>query len=252
MTNKILRFFGQILGMKTEKSPEEMIKKYEEDIQRLNQQITERTLGLQEYKVQLAKKEEELEKARQITGDIRIFSKALKELEKEISESKDKNLRKEKEIKAKIKNNKWVLGLDCQVKAKEQAIDPKTALDLHIKTDLNEDRIFEFKSANIEPFIRKKENSRLHINPELSEGINQIIDYMKKTEIYSNLEEEGTYKIKKPSGVVVIGYKLSKAQENLLKNWSFHLRPHIRIITYDDLLESASQNLEHIKCVRND
>jgi hypothetical protein len=73
---------------------------------------------------------------------------------------------------------------------------------------------------------------------------------MKKTDIYSNIEEAGTYKISKPAGVVVTGFNLTKDEERLLSHWNFHLRPHIRIVTYNDLIQSAHRNLESVKCVR--
>ena len=250
--SKILRWFGKKLGMITDESPEDLIKKYEEEIKELNKQLSEKTIKQEQLKLELAEKQKELELAKQVSGDIANFSEKLTKLKEEIEASKKDNLRKEKEIKEKIRGSKWVLGLDCQVKAKEISVDTQSALDLHIKTDLGEDRIFEFKSPNLDPFFKTVDNKRLNINKELSEGINQLIDYIKKTDIYSNLEEEGTYKIKKPSGVVVMGFNLPVEQGALLKNWNFHLRPHIRIITYNDLLESASQNLESIRCVREE
>ena len=238
--------------MKTEETAEEAIHRFEQDIQEINQQLAEKTISLEKAKQELSKKEKELELAKQVSGDIQTFSKALEELKGEIEESKKEDKRKEKEIKQKIIDNKWVLGLDCQVKAKEQKIDIQTALDLHVKTNMGEDRVFEFKSPNLDPFTKKKEDGRLYITPELSEGINQLIDYMKKTDIYHNIDEPGTYKINKPAGVIVIGYKLPPEQEKLLENWNFHLKPHIRIVTYDNLLNSATQNLENIRCVRNE
>jgi len=252
MIAKILHWFGKKLGMKVGESSEELIQKHEQDIKELNQQLVAKTLKQEQLKLELAKKQEELELAKQVSGKIERFVKQLEELKSEIENSKNKDLRKEKEVKKKIRRNRWVLGLDCQVKAKEVPIDTQTALDLHIKTDLGEDRVFEFKSPNLNPFFKKENRKRLNIDKELSEGINQLIDYMKKADIYSNLEEEGTYKIKKPSGVIVMGYNLPKEQVTLLKNWNFYLRPHIRIVTYNDLLESAYQNLEYIKGVRKD
>ena len=173
---------------------------------------------------------------------------------KDVSANKDDSSKndelKEKEVKQKIKENRWFLGLECEIGATEKQVDIQTAIDLHILTDFNQDKVFEFKSPNLQPFYRKSDTTRLYIKSELGEAMHQLIIYLRKTNLYSSSKEEGVYGIRGPSGYVVMGYKINQAQQDSLKDWNFHLRPHILLLTYDDVIVHAKRQLENIKSVR--
>ncbi|OIO62261.1 hypothetical protein COT48_03340 [Candidatus Woesearchaeota archaeon CG08_land_8_20_14_0_20_47_9] len=61
---------------------------------------------------------------------------------------------------------------------------------------------------------------------------------------------EGTYGIQKASGVIVIGYNLEDAEKEMVTELNFHLRPHIQIITFNELIENIKQELEVIGSIK--
>jgi hypothetical protein len=73
---------------------------------------------------------------------------------------------------------------------------------------------------------------------------------MRKTDVYSASKMEGTYGIQKASGVFIIGYKLEDAEKEMLTELNFHLRPHVQIVTFDELIENIKQELEVIGSIK--
>lgn len=200
------------------------------------------------------KNEETLRKiefANKVLDKLQDFETKHDQLTNLISESITNNTGKEDEIKTKIKENPWLLGLECGVEAKNKDVDPQTQIDLHIKTKYNQDRIFELKSPNLKPFERKKDTSRVFISPVLADGISELILYLQKTDWYSNQKTSGNYGIQKASGYILIGKSLTVDEAAFLKELNFHLYPHIQILTYDDLEENIKQELEIIKNIKN-
>jgi len=169
-----------------------------------------------------------------------------------IKESHENKIGKEEEIKIKIKNNNWLLGLECQVEAKNKRVDTQTQIDLHIITRFGHHRIFEIKSPNLKPFVRKYKDpsKRLILSSELSDGLSELITYMRKTDVYSVMKEEGTYGIQKATGVILMGYNPEEAEKEMLNEINFHLRPHIQIITYNDLIKNINQELEVVGSIK--
>ena len=43
---------------------------------------------------------------------------------------------------------------------------------------------------------------------------------------------------------------LSKEEKNMLNNLNYHLRPHILIVTYDELINNASKEISLIRGVK--
>jgi len=250
------RFVSQIWGKEISDIAEELehYKKQKEELEKeleelRNEQITKEQ-HIQELEEKLNRKENELELAKEVINKLEDYEKALEELKNKIEDSYKNDKRNETDIKKKIRENRWVLGIDCEVKAKEKEVDPQLAIDLHIKTDLGENKIFEFKSPNLKPFFKKKEDGRLHITNDLADGLNQLIMYMRMSDAYSEFSTAGVYKIQAPVGYIIIGYKLDKEQTKWLDEWNRHLRPHIRIITFDKLLRTAELQLENIRYAR--
>jgi len=249
-SSTVKRFTYKIWGKQIEDLSEE-VNVYKDKVETLNIELVDARIKLREAEEKLNKQQIEINLAKEVIDKIEEYETKLTQLEDEIKRISQLKERDEASIKTKIKESKWVLGIDCEVKASEKEIDPQLAIDLHILTELGEDRIFEFKSPNINPFIKKKDDSRLYISDELSQGINQLILYLRRTNLYSALSEEGTYKIQAPSGVVVMGYNLSDEEKRLLKEWNFQLRPHIRLITFNDLIENGKRQLANIKYARS-
>jgi hypothetical protein len=214
--------------------------------------------GLQQQLLEEVKKREKLEVnfeeynalkelAKQIQPSKRKeYEEFLKKFEEKIKASiaDDTNI---EELKTDLKNNRWIFGLDCEVEAKNKEIDNQARLDMHIITKYGGDRFIEFKSPN-KKLLRKKEGeeSRLIITPELSEALSEILVYMQKADYYSNTYEEGTLKVRKPAGIIVMDGYLSPAEANFIKDFNFHLRPHIMIVTYDHLITNAKNEIAFI------
>src|SRR3989338_452294 len=223
---------------------------YKQQASTLEKELAKTKTKLEDTEELLKIQKEDRERAQQLISKVEEYENELKELIALLDDSKLSDEAKETEVKLKIKNNRWVLGLECEIGAAEKQIDVQTAIDLHVVTDFSEDRIFEFKSPHLSPFKKKGEDTRLYITDALAEAMHQLIIYMRKTNLYSFSTEGGTYGIRGPSGYVVVGYKLDDEQKQAMKDWNFHLRPHIILLTYDDLVRRATIQLENIKHVR--
>lgn len=223
---------------------------YKEQVKTLEEELEKTKFKLKDTEELLRIEKEDRERAQKLISKIEEYEKELSEFITLLDDSSENDELKEKEVKKKIKENRWFLGLECEIGATEKPVDVQTAIDLHIMTDFNQDKIFEFKSPNLKPFYRKGEDTRLYIKTELGEAIHQLIIYLRKTNLYSYSTEEGTYGIRGPSGYVVIGYKIDQTQQDAIKDWNFHLRPHILLLTYDDVVIRAKRQLENIRSVR--
>lgn len=243
------RFSHNLWGKEIDEISEQ-VKLYENKMNELSKELTETKIKLDEAEQKLNKQQNELELAKEVIDKLSIYETALTDFKTEVKRLASEDRRDEASVKTKINESRWLLGLDCEIKASEQKADTQLAIDLHIRTDMGEDKIYEFKSPNLKPFYRKTKDGRLYISDILAEGLNQLILYMRRTNIYSKSNEEGTYKIQAPSGMIVIGFDLDEEQEKLRKEWNFHLRPHIRIITYNDIIETAERQLENIRYAR--
>jgi len=229
---------------------EEEVGIYKNQVKTLEEKLEEIKSKLKDTEELLKIQQEDRERAEKLISRIEEYEKALAEFIVILDDSSKNDELKEKEVKQKIKENRWFLGLECEIGATEKQVDIQTAIDLHILTDFNQDKVFEFKSPNLQPFYRKSDTTRLYIKSELGEAMHQLIIYLRKTNLYSSSKEEGVYGIRGPSGYVVMGYKINQAQQDSLKDWNFHLRPHILLLTYDDVIVHAKRQLENIKSVR--
>jgi hypothetical protein len=196
-------------------------------------------------------KEEELKFARQVVDNLDEYEKAYTELVDEVKKQKTEGKRAEKIIKDMLYKDRWMLGLDCVVKAKEKPIDTQASIDMHIQTELGQDKIYEFKSPALDLFKKKQKDSRLEVDSEFTEGLNQLIEYLQKTDYKSTQAVQGGYGVPKALGTLIMGYNLDAEQIRMLKEWGWHLKPHIEIRTYDELLDSAKRQLENIRYARN-
>lgn len=227
---------------------DESVEYYHAKVNKLTQELAEAQKRLEDTEAKSEERKQLLELAKKAITDLENYKNTFEEFKKLVDESHSTNKGKEEDIKDKIKANHWLLGLECHVEAKNKNIDIQTQIDLHILTRFGQHRIFEIKSPNIKPFVRKDGDTkkRLIISQELADGLSELITYMRRTDVYSTLKMEGTYGIQKASGVIVIGYKLEDAEKEMLNELNFHLRPHIQIISYDDLIGNIKQELEII------
>ncbi len=76
-----------------------------------------------------------------------------------------------------------------------------------------------------------------------------MILYIKRTNAYSEQKNEGNYGIPKASGIVLIGDNPDQAEKEMLIELNFHLRPHIQIVTYDQLINNINRELSTIEKV---
>jgi len=231
---------------------DESIEYYQAKINKLTQELAEAQKRLEETEAKSEERKQLLELAKKSIDELEYYKNTFQEFKNLIEESYNDNVGKEEEIKNKIKSNHWLLGLECHVEAKNKNIDIQTQIDLHIITRFGHHRIFEIKSPNIKPFLRKDNDKkrRLIISSELADGLSELIIYMRKTDVYSASKMEGTYGIQKASGVIIIGYKLEDAEKEMLTELNFHLRPHIQIVTFDELIENIKQELEVIGSIK--
>ena len=229
---------------------EEEVGMYKEQMKTLENELEETKSKLKDTEELLKIQKEDRERAEKLISKIEEYEKALTEFVAILDDSSRNDELKEKEAKQKIKDNRWFLGLECEIGATEKEVDNQTAIDLHVLTDFNQDKVFEFKSPNLQPFYRKGETARLYMKTELGEAMHQLIIYLRKTNLYSFSKEEGVYGIRGPSGYVVMGYRLEQTHLDALKDWNFHLRPHVLLLTYDDVVSNAKRQLQNIMSVR--
>ncbi|MHB1829908.1 MAG: hypothetical protein ACYCO0_00780 [Candidatus Micrarchaeaceae archaeon] len=197
---------------------------------------------MERYNIQ----QNELALAREVTGQFENYEKILNAFEEKIKTSVKNNERIEEWVKTEIKTNRWLMGLDCEVKAKNKDVDTQTEIDLHIETNFGEERLIEAKSPNLAIFDSKDEK-RYNISSELARGLSELIEYMQRTQAYSLIKQRGVYAIDKPIGRILAGYELNEAQERLLNDWNFYLGPAIKIITFKELIKNARKEIELIK-----
>lgn len=221
---------------------------YKAKIEQLNKQLVEAQIRLEETQIRNEEDKKLIELAKEVQKSIEDYNKTFNELKELLNTSKAEDKGKEEAIKQKLKENPWLLGLECAVQAKNQNIDNQTQIDLHVKTKFDQDRIFELKSPNLKLFKRKSndETRRLSVSSELSDGLSELIIYLERTNIYSDRSGEGTYGIVKPSGYILMGFELDEEEKKLLAWLNFHLSPHIQIVTYDQLQNNIKRELELI------
>lgn len=233
------------------KTADEQIEYYKAQTESLTQKLADAQKNLEEAQAKDEENKINQQYAIQVKDKFDSFQKILVEFETLVTESLANQSGKEEDIKAKIKENSWLLGLECSVEAKNQDVDNQTEIDLHVKTKFDQDRIFELKSPNLKPFVRTKKESktRLLMSSELSNGLSELILYLERTNVYAHLSSEGTYPITKPSGYLLMGWRLDQEEKRFMKYLNFHLYPHVQIFTYDELLENVKNELNLIKMV---
>lgn len=225
----------------------EALDKSKKEVEIIQNQLVKKSSELEELKKKYSEKENELNLAREVIDNANKYVLVLKNFESKVKNSVTNNINIEEWLKTEIKNNRWLLGLDCEVKAKNKDIDTETEVDLHIETNFGEQRIIEVKSPNKGIFYAKSNSGRLTINKEVSVGLSELIEYMRRADINSGLRRKGVYSIQKPIGRLLVGYNLTKDEEEVLNDWNFYLAPYIKIITYKELIASAKKEIGLIK-----
>ncbi len=239
--------YFKLFNKKVEGFNEEKVH-YETKIEQLTQQLVDAKIKLNDVQKREEETKEIIEYARNVKDKHEEFKKIYNQFITVVKESVDQNKGVENKVSELIKNNHWLLGLDCFVEAKNQNIDNQLQIDLHIKTKYEQDKIFELKSPNVKLFIKKSDgkNSRLVISPELADGLSELLLYLRRTNIYSGSKSPGTYGIQDACGYIVAGYDLSEDEKELVSNLNFQLQPHIQIITYNDLIQKIKKELDLI------
>jgi|GEM_PF-1535852 len=218
-------------------------------ITELQKQLDRKEEEFEELKARFTLQQKELALAQEVIGKSEEYETILKNFENKIKNSVQNNERIEEWIKTEIRKHRWILGLDCEVKAKNKAVDPQTGIDLHIETNFGENRIIEAKSPNL-PIFKGKTDQRFDLSKDVSVALSEIIEYLQRTQSYSLIRQRGSYSIDKPIGRILAGYNLGESEERLLKEWNFHLAPVIKIITYNDLVNNTKKEIDLIKIAK--
>jgi len=164
---------------------DESFEYYQTKVEKLTRELAEAQKRLEESEAKSEERKQLLELAKKEIGNLETYKTIFQEFQNLIEQSNKDNTGKEEEIKNKIKDNHWLLGLECHVEAKNKNIDTQTQIDLHIMTRFGHHRIFEVKSPNVKPFSRKDEDKkrRFIISPELADGLSELITYMRRTDV---------------------------------------------------------------------
>lgn len=251
LTSSVLKLFKIKWNLDAENvmALDERLSNLNKEIEQLDAIKTQKLSELKDVEKRKDEYEFTLSLARETKESIDKYNGAYDQLKKLISESISSNKGKEEELKMLIKTENWLLGLDCEVKAKNKAVDTQTQIDLHIENDLGQNKIYELKSPNLKLFNRSggKDSKRMTISSMLADALSEIILYMRRTDVYSDLKSEGTYGIQKAIGIILADYKLDSNESEMLNELNFHLSPHIQITTYDKLLKAVESELEIIK-----
>ncbi len=242
----IKKLYFDLFGRKLKEADEQEIY-YKTKIELLNKELAITQQKLEEAEQKSEDYQKTVELATQIKSNITDMKIKYAEFNSIISDSIVQNKGTEESIKNKIVQNPWLLGIECSVEAKNQDVDNQTEIDLHVKTKYNQDKIFEFKSPHLKPFERKGTRaSRFTMTSTLADGLSELITYLRKTDFYSQIKQEGTYGIRKATGYIVIGYNLNDQEEEILKDLNFFLGPHIQILTYNDLQKNIEKEISLI------
>lgn len=244
----IKQFFARFWGKQI--ITEEEIKADDRVVNDLRDKLREREEENRKLKDAFKTQQQELALAKEVIGNSNQYTKELDDFEKMIVDSVANDTNIEEKVKNELKNKRWILGLDCEVKAKNKDIDTATEIDLHIETNYGEQRIIEVKSPNIALFTKKKENGRLSLEGKISDGLSELIEYMRRTDINSGLRRRGVYEIQKPIGRILAGYELESDEQEILNDWNFYLGPYIKFITFKDLISNARKEIELLTIAR--
>ncbi len=234
-------------------TPDEAKEFYQAKIDELTTQLAEAKNRLDEAEKKKADYEMKLAYAKKVESNLAEYKKTFGEFKKIVDDSIMADTGKEEEIKTKIKDNRWILGLECFVEAKNQTIDNQTQIDLHIKTKYDQDRIFEIKSPNVKLFDKKegKEKRRLIISKTLADGLSELLLYLRRTDLHSDDKNKGSYGIQKASGYILMGMNLDSNEKEMITELNFHLYPHIQITTYNDLMKNTERELEIVEGLKS-
>src|SRR3989344_7436897 len=156
---------------------------YKTKIEELTRNLAQTQTLLEEAEKREQSFLEKQEYARKVQSNLAEYKTIFGKFKELIEKSKLQDKGEEEKIKTEILNNRWLLGLECSVEAKNQRVDNQTQIDLHIKTKYDQDRIFEVKSPNEKPFIRKpnkNNNRRLVITDVLADGLSELVLYLRR------------------------------------------------------------------------
>jgi len=244
ISNIFENFYGEKLIFS-----EDDIEKEKKKIETLQDELEQQRTKYKEMEQVYLRQQEKVKLAEETKEELSHYETILNKFIADVDDSvkEDKNI--EGGVRTDLEKNRWILGLDCEIKATNKDVDPKSEIDLHIISELGEEKVFELKSPNKKLFVDKKD-TYLRISPELSEAISQIVNYLRKTDIYSQINEQGNYKVYKGKGIILMGKNLNQEEQKFKKDLNFHLRPHIQIVTFDELIESAKREVAIIKEAR--
>ena len=145
--------------------------------------------------------------------------------------------------------NHWIFGVDYKGATPQEQIS-----DQHIPDFLLEkyDGYYDILDLKLPiPELFKTVGNKLHPRHELSEGCSQVEHYISYSiENIKTIEEEIKKKIYRPQGILVIGRSNIYEKDRLRMFNDDHSK--VKIMTYDDVIQKATNMLDIISCFNFD
>jgi len=142
---------------------EEDIEKEKKKIESLQDELEQQRTKYKEIEQIYVKQQEKVKLATETKEELSHYETILNKFTKDINKAVQENKNIENNIRVDLQNNRWILGLDCEIKATNKDIDPKSEIDLHIISELGEEKVFEIKSPNKKLFVNKKDTYLRHL-----------------------------------------------------------------------------------------
>jgi hypothetical protein len=171
------------------------------------------------------------------------FKRDIKVLEKMIEDFKTQKI-PEKNLQEYLYTHSWLFGLEYLNAESQKLRGAHSKFDFYLERFNRTNDIVEIKLIS-----DKVINDDSSISSKVVQAVDQLIEYMESSTsaAYSSVisEEEGIKELR-PRGIVVIGSNISKTAKEKLQKWNYQLA-HIRIITYEDLLEQGRTAIKNIE-----
>jgi hypothetical protein len=145
--------------------------------------------------------------------------------------------------------NHWMFGVDYKGATPQEQICNQHMPDFLLEKYDGYHDILDLKLPIPELF--KKMGNKIHPRHELSEGCSQVEYYISySTENAKRIEADIKKKIYRPKGILVIGRSNISEKDRLRMFNDDH--PKVKIMTYDDVIQKATNMLNMISCFNFD
>ena len=152
---------------------------------------------------------------------------------------------KEKNIGDFLKKNPFVLGLNYLNASSEDKIGLNGRTDFLMENSVGNYDVIELKGPNEDIFTQEKNGNYYIWTQTLKNAISQMMSYLYKYDIlYLSQKEEAKKDVLYPKGIIVVG-KRNEEERKALKIHN-HFLNHIKIKTYDDILDEIKVSVDNL------